>query len=132
MRLVDDQPVRPPAARAQLLEARQQRGEPGGGEAAGDDGAPGWSRARRQQQRPGDRGDRGRGGIGGNEPDETRADPLFYSTPVSKAAFLGGRFTGTLIVNAIVTTGVGLGAWAATISPWVKADKIAPFSAIMS
>ena len=33
---------------------------------------------------------------------ETRTDPLFYTTPVSKAAFLGGRFTGTLIVNLSV------------------------------
>ncbi len=58
---------------------------------------------------------------------ETRADPLFYTTPVSKAAFLGGRFTGTLIVNAILTTGIALGAIAATFSPWVKADKLAAF-----
>ena len=36
---------------------------------------------------------------------EVRADPLFYTMPVSKAAFLGGRFAGTLIVNAIVTAG---------------------------
>ncbi|HEY4132217.1 MAG TPA: hypothetical protein VGM50_16530, partial [Gemmatimonadaceae bacterium] len=61
---------------------------------------------------------------------ETRADPLFYTTPVSKAAFLGGRFTGTLIVNAIITTGIALGAIAATLSPWVKADKLAPFSSM--
>jgi ABC-2 type transport system permease protein len=61
---------------------------------------------------------------------EARADPLFYTTPVSKAAFLGGRFGGTLFVNALVTTGIGIGAFAATISPWVQADKMAPFRAM--
>ena len=61
---------------------------------------------------------------------EARSDPLFYTTPVTKAAFLGGRFVGTVIVNAIVTLGIGLGALAAALSPWVHADKIAPFDAM--
>ncbi|MGE5101951.1 MAG: M1 family aminopeptidase [Deltaproteobacteria bacterium] len=61
---------------------------------------------------------------------EAHADPLFYTTPVSKAAFLGGRFVGTLLVNALVTTGIGLGAFVATVSPWVQADKLAPFRAM--
>ncbi|MGE5733349.1 MAG: M1 family aminopeptidase [Gemmatimonas sp.] len=61
---------------------------------------------------------------------ETHADPLFYTTPVSKAAFLGGRFAGTLVVNALVTTGIGIGAFAATVSPWVHADKLGPFRAM--
>jgi len=61
---------------------------------------------------------------------ETHADPLFYTTPVSKAAFLGGRFMGTLFVNALVTTGIGIGAFAATVSPWVQADKLGPFRAM--
>lgn len=57
---------------------------------------------------------------------ETRADPLFYTTPVSKAAFLGGRFAGTLVVNALVTTGIGIGAFVATVTPWAQSDKLAP------
>jgi hypothetical protein len=61
---------------------------------------------------------------------ESHADPLFYTTPVSKAAFLGGRFAGTLFVNALVTTGIGIGAFAATVSPWVHADKLGPFRAM--
>src|SRR5262249_44305658 len=58
---------------------------------------------------------------------EARSDPLFYTTPVSKAAFFGGRFTGTLIVNLVVLSGIAIGSWAGTISPWVHADKMAPF-----
>jgi hypothetical protein len=58
---------------------------------------------------------------------DAHADSLFYTTPVSKAAFLGGRFTATLIVNFIVLCGLGLGAVLGTLSPWVQADKIGPF-----
>jgi ABC-2 type transport system permease protein len=61
---------------------------------------------------------------------EVRADPLFYTTPVSKASFLGGRFAGTLVVNMIVAAGIGIGAFVATISPWVHADKLGPFRAM--
>jgi ABC-2 type transport system permease protein len=61
---------------------------------------------------------------------EVRADPLFYTMPVSKAAFLGGRFAGTLLVNVIVTAGIGIGALVATVSPWVQADKLGPFRAM--
>ncbi len=58
---------------------------------------------------------------------DVHIDPLFYTTPVSKTAFLGGRFTATVIVNVIVTSGIAIGAFAATISPWAHADKLAPF-----
>ncbi|MDB4874769.1 MAG: hypothetical protein JWM41_1215 [Gemmatimonadetes bacterium] len=61
---------------------------------------------------------------------EANTTPLFYTTPVSKTAFLGGRFAGTLVVNAIVMTGVGLGALIATFTPWMHADKLAPFQAM--
>ena len=61
---------------------------------------------------------------------EVHADPLFYTCPVSKAAFLGGRFVGSLVVNLIVLVGIAAGAFAATVSPWVQADKIAPFHAM--
>jgi hypothetical protein len=55
---------------------------------------------------------------------ETDSTPLFYTMPVGKAAFLGGRFTGTVIVNALVMAGIGVGAFAATLTPWVHADKL--------
>ncbi|HVX39903.1 MAG TPA: M1 family aminopeptidase [Gemmatimonadaceae bacterium] len=58
---------------------------------------------------------------------DVHIDPLFYTTPVSKTQFLGGRFTAIVIVNVIVTSGIAVGAIAATLSPWVHADKIAAF-----
>src|SRR5438552_5530665 len=60
---------------------------------------------------------------------ETGAHPLFYTTPVSKPAFLGGRFAGAVAVNSIVMVGIAAGALLATVSPWVKADRIAAFHA---
>ncbi|HKO14901.1 MAG TPA: M1 family aminopeptidase [Gemmatimonadaceae bacterium] len=60
---------------------------------------------------------------------EARMDPLVYTTPVSKLAFLGGRFAGTLIVNAVILLGVAAGALLATQMPGVPPDKLAPFDA---
>ena len=45
-------------------------------------------------------------------------DPLIYTTPLTRTAFLGGRFVGSLIVNALVLTGIAVGAFLACVSPW--------------
>lgn len=58
---------------------------------------------------------------------ESHTEPLFYTLPVPTKVFFGARFTGTLLVNLLITCGIGVGAWAAAVSPWVKADKIAAF-----
>ena len=49
-------------------------------------------------------------------------DPLIYTAPLSRPAFLGGRFVGSIIVNALVLTGVGVGALLATLTPWVQKE----------
>jgi ABC-type transport system involved in multi-copper enzyme maturation permease subunit len=54
-------------------------------------------------------------------------DPLIYTAPLSRPAFLGGRFVGSLIVNALVLTGVGVGALLACLSPWAKKELLGPF-----
>jgi ABC-type transport system involved in multi-copper enzyme maturation permease subunit len=58
---------------------------------------------------------------------DSHTEPLFYTLPVPTKVFFGARFTGTLLVNLAITLGIGVGAWAAAISPWVKPDKIAAF-----
>jgi ABC-type transport system involved in multi-copper enzyme maturation permease subunit len=55
-------------------------------------------------------------------------DPLIYTSPLSRPAFLGGRFVGSLVVNGLVLTGIAVGALLACISPWVHKELIAPFS----
>lgn len=58
---------------------------------------------------------------------ETRIHPLFFTTPVSKTAYLGGRYLGTVLVNLLVFLGIPLGAMAAAAMPWTDADRIGPF-----
>ena len=58
---------------------------------------------------------------------DARMESLVYTTPISKRAFLGGRFIGTLVVNAVILLGIAIGLMLAAKSPWVKADKFGPF-----
>ena len=60
---------------------------------------------------------------------DARMDPLVYTTPVAKGAFLGGRFAATLVVNALILLGIAVGLALATKMPWVKPDKFAAFDA---
>ena len=58
---------------------------------------------------------------------ETRIHPLFFTTPVGKTAYLGGRYLGTIIANLLVFLGIPLGAMAAAAMPFTDADRIGPF-----
>ena len=53
-------------------------------------------------------------------------DPLIYTSPLTRPAFLGGRFAGSVIVNALILTGVGVGALAASLSPWAHKELLGP------
>lgn len=52
--------------------------------------------------------------------------PLFYTTPISKIGYLGGRFLGSYLVAALVFSGLGMGAALAGVLPWVAADRFLP------
>ncbi|MGY3090033.1 ABC-2 type transport system permease protein [Hymenobacter sp. UYAg731] len=54
---------------------------------------------------------------------EYRTHALFYTTPISKLGYLGGRFFGSYLIAVLVFSGIGLGAAAAGIMPWVAADR---------
>jgi ABC-2 type transport system permease protein len=54
---------------------------------------------------------------------EYRTHPLFYTTPISKLGYLGGRFLGSYLIAVLVFSGIGLGAGVAGIMPWVQADR---------
>jgi ABC-2 type transport system permease protein len=58
---------------------------------------------------------------------DARMESLVYTTPVAKGTFLGARFVGTLIVNAIILLGLVVGMILATKTPWVQPDKFAAF-----
>jgi ABC-2 type transport system permease protein len=60
---------------------------------------------------------------------ETRSYPLFYTKPISKWGYLGGRFLGSYVIAALVFSGIIAGAAVASVLPWVEADrflKVAP------
>lgn len=58
---------------------------------------------------------------------EERTYTLYFSYPISKYAYIAGRFIGTLLVLLGVFASIGLGALAAGWMPFVKAEKFADF-----
>jgi ABC-2 type transport system permease protein len=58
---------------------------------------------------------------------EARIHPLFFTTPVSKGAYLGGRYLAAVAVNLVVVLAIPLGLLAALWIPGGDADRIGPF-----
>ena len=54
-------------------------------------------------------------------------DPLFYTTPVGKAAYLGGRFLAAFVLYAVILLAVPLGLLLAAVVPGPEAELIGPF-----
>jgi ABC-2 type transport system permease protein len=59
---------------------------------------------------------------------EARAHELLFSTPLSKRAYVGGRFIGAYLVTMMVFLGVPLGLMLGSAMPWVDAESLGPFS----
>lgn len=58
---------------------------------------------------------------------ETRMDPLSYTTPVGKSAYLGGRFFAAFVLNAVILLAVPVGIWLGLYAPEVEAEVRGPF-----
>jgi ABC-2 type transport system permease protein len=58
---------------------------------------------------------------------EIRIHPLFFTTPVPKAAYVGGRYLAAVAANLLVLLGIPLGLLAATLMPFVDGDRIGAF-----
>jgi ABC-2 type transport system permease protein len=58
---------------------------------------------------------------------EARIHPLFFTTPVPKTAYLGGRYLAAVATNLLVLLSIPLGILAATAMPFVEADRIGAF-----
>jgi ABC-2 type transport system permease protein len=52
---------------------------------------------------------------------------ILFTTPVSKAAYLTGRFWGAFVICLLILTGGGLGMLLGYAMPWLDAVKIGPF-----
>src|SRR5213075_1737027 len=46
--------------------------------------------------------------------------------PISKAAYLGGRFVGALVVVLGIYTSIGLGLWLGSRMPWLDQTRLGP------
>ena len=57
----------------------------------------------------------------------TGLHPLMYTSPVSKAEYLGGRFLAALLLNALILLGVQVGSLLAVYASGVSPEIIGPF-----
>jgi ABC-2 type transport system permease protein len=55
---------------------------------------------------------------------EYRAQSFFFTTPIGKLQYLGGRFIGAFGVLLVVFTGIGIGAFIATLLPGMDAERL--------
>jgi aminopeptidase N len=58
---------------------------------------------------------------------ETGFAPILYSTRITKASYLGGRFLGAMIVAAVLLASVPLAFMIGSAMPWLDHEKVGPF-----
>jgi len=59
---------------------------------------------------------------------EEQSYPLIFTTPVTKSAYLIGRFSAAFLVSCWVLSGTILGSWLGTVMPFIKQDMLGPSS----
>lgn len=52
---------------------------------------------------------------------------LFFSTPLKKSSYLGGRFFGALAIAFCIFIPVAASIWVGSLMPWLEAERIGPF-----
>ena len=57
---------------------------------------------------------------------DTRADSLFYTSPVGKRAYILGRFLGTFTMSALLLLAFPAGCLLASVMPWVDPSRLLP------
>ena len=57
---------------------------------------------------------------------EYRSHHFFFTSPISKLDYLGGRFIGAFGVLLVIFVSIGLGAWLATLFPGMDVDRLGP------
>jgi ABC-type transport system involved in multi-copper enzyme maturation permease subunit len=59
---------------------------------------------------------------------EYSTEHFFFTAPINKAQYLGGRFIGAFGVGLVVFSSIALGAWLATLLPGMDAERLGPNS----
>jgi ABC-type transport system involved in multi-copper enzyme maturation permease subunit len=57
---------------------------------------------------------------------DSNSSVFFYTAPIRKIDYLGGRFLAAFTVQVIIFASVGLGAWIGVISPWLDKTRVGP------
>jgi ABC-2 type transport system permease protein len=55
---------------------------------------------------------------------DSRSTDFFFTAPISKFSYLGGRFLGALAIQFVIFASVGLGAWIGTLMPWLDPTRL--------
>jgi ABC-type transport system involved in multi-copper enzyme maturation permease subunit len=58
---------------------------------------------------------------------EAGIHPLFFTTPISKFAYLGGRFTGAMLTNAFILLSIPIGLMLGCAMPYLDQGRMGPF-----
>ena len=59
---------------------------------------------------------------------DSNSTAFFYTAPITKFDYLSGRYLGSLGVEVVIFLSVGLGAWVATLMPWLDPARVGPQS----
>ena len=51
---------------------------------------------------------------------------MMFSTPVPRAAYLGGRFAAGWLISVLVLVAVAIGIWLGSLMPWLDATRLGP------
>ena len=51
---------------------------------------------------------------------------FFYTAPITKLDYLGGRFLAAFVLQVLIFSSVGLGAWIGTLTPWLDKTRVGP------
>jgi ABC-2 type transport system permease protein len=57
---------------------------------------------------------------------DNNSTPFFYTAPITKLDYLGGRFLAAFALQVVIFSSVGLGAWAGVVMPWIDKTRLGP------
>ena len=57
---------------------------------------------------------------------DSRSTDFFYTAPISKLDYLGGRFLAAFAAQVVIFASVGLGAWIGILTPWLDKTRLGP------